>query len=137
MIYALSPSVLLLLGVFLVSVTDIAIAQDNATDTTGNDASAADTATPAPTPTLPEWQGCVNPNSGQFELVTKGEPITICLTLSDGFDWSQDRTYMTLNFRPTVDEYSRFHVPQCKYPNENNAKMGIVSHGCFEKFLMR
>lgn len=57
------------------------------------------------------WTGCVDPENG-YEPVTIGQPTTVCLVLANDGDWSSETTYMRLNFKPTADEYSRFHVPQ-------------------------
>jgi len=63
-------------------------------------------ATPGDSPTA-----CVDPVNG-FELVTIGQPTTICLVLANDEDWSTQMKYMRLNFSPIADTYSRFHVPQ-------------------------
>ena len=60
------------------------------------------------------WGGCVDPKNPK-KLVTIGDPTTICVALADGADWNTKRSYMRLNFRPKADEYSRFHVPKCKF----------------------
>ena len=72
-----------------------------------------DTAAPTMAPTATPWGGCVDPND-RNTLVTIGKPTTICLVLTDGPDWNVVKTYMRLNFKPIADEYSRFHVPECK-----------------------
>lgn len=60
------------------------------------------------------WEGCVDPEN-RDALVTIGEKTTICLVIADGVDWSFERQYMRLHFQPIADEYSRFHVPNCKF----------------------
>ena len=62
-------------------------------------------------PTESSWTGCVSPENG-FQPVTIGDPTTICLVLSNNGDWSTKLDYMRLNFQPTADVYSRFHIPE-------------------------
>lgn len=59
------------------------------------------------------WGGCEDPVNGQ-KLVTVGKKTTICLSISDGTNWTETRNYMRLNFQPLADEYSRFVVPKCR-----------------------
>jgi len=59
----------------------------------------------------PVWAGCVDPVKG-YELVTIGQPTTICLILANNGDWSTEMDYMRINFQPIADDYSRFHVPK-------------------------
>jgi hypothetical protein len=89
----------------LLWVWSLAVAQDTAAPTE---------APITPAPTTVSWQGCEDPVAGK-KLVTIGEKTTICLTIGDGTDWSAPRNYMRVNFQPIADEYSRFHVPSCKY----------------------
>jgi hypothetical protein len=70
-----------------------------------------DTIPPSLATTGEQWSGCVDPNTG-FQLVTIGQPTTVCLVLSSSPDWATNLTYMRLNFQPIADQYSRFHVPQ-------------------------
>ncbi|KAG7340152.1 hypothetical protein IV203_006556 [Nitzschia inconspicua] len=70
---------------------------------------AAETTTTGPT--IAGWQGCIDPNGGFPQLVTIGEPTTVCLVLSSSPDWGTSMNYLRLNFRPIADDYSRFHVP--------------------------
>lgn len=81
------------------------------------DAAAAGSVTAAPvaestTTSAPAsgWSGCVDPDTG-YALVTIGQPTTVCLVLANDGDWTTKMTYMRLNFQPTADDYSRFHVP--------------------------
>lgn len=66
------------------------------------------------------WKGCVAVNedgSIEPELVKLGEPMTICVVLASNAEYNAappDSTrYLRLSFRPVVDQYSRFHVPEC------------------------
>lgn len=69
-------------------------------------------ATPSNTNTSTSaWKGCVDPELG-YQLVTIGEPTTVCLVLANAGDWSTAVDYMRLNFQPKADEYSRFRVPR-------------------------
>jgi len=61
--------------------------------------------------TSPVWTGCVDPVKG-YELVTIGQPTTICLVLANNGDWSIEMDYVRINFQPIADYYSRFHVPK-------------------------
>lgn len=61
--------------------------------------------------TSPVWTGCVDPVKG-YELVTIGQPTTICLVLANNGDWSTEMDYVRINFQPIADYYSRFHVPK-------------------------
>lgn len=72
-----------------------------------------DTLPPTAAPTAVPWGGCEDPINGKRK-VTIGEKTTICLTIADGANWSEARTYMRVNFQPIADQYSRFVVPQCK-----------------------
>jgi len=71
---------------------------------------AAATEAPTSAPTEENWTGCIDPND-PGALVTIGDPTPICLIVSDGTDWSEDRQYFRLLFQPKADEYSRFRVP--------------------------
>ena len=64
------------------------------------------------TTTTVTWGGCEDPVKGARK-VTIGDKTTVCLTISDGTDWSEARQYIRLNFQPVADEYSRFVVPNC------------------------
>mmetsp|Transcript_16193 Transcript_16193/g.44862 ORF Transcript_16193/g.44862 Transcript_16193/m.44862 type:complete len:264 (-) Transcript_16193:665-1456(-) len=56
---------------------------------------------------LGTWEGC---GTGG---ITIGKSTTVCLVISNGPNWQEgQRKYMRLNFNPTADEYTRFHVPQ-------------------------
>ena len=91
--------------VLLLVLTTIVTGQES------NETDAATTAAPVPTD---QWSGCVNPGNPN-QLVTIGKKTTVCLTLANGMDWSTELTYIRLAFNPVADEYSRFHVPSCKY----------------------
>jgi hypothetical protein len=69
--------------------------------------------TPTSAPTAKPWGGCVDLADPEAK-VEIGKETTVCLVLGDGADWSKERSYLRLNFKPKADEYSRFHVPQCK-----------------------
>ena len=64
--------------------------------------------------TTVSWGGCEDPVKGA-QKVTIGDKTTICLTISDGSNWSESRQYIRLNFQPIADEYSRFVVPNCTF----------------------
>ena len=91
----------------LVLLSSVLIVSGQDTNETGT----ADDATIAP---AEQWGGCVDPNN-EGQLVTIGKRTTICLTLANGMDWSTELTYLRLAFNPLADEYSRFHIPSCKY----------------------
>ena len=88
---------------------------------TGAPAAATPTGTAVPaspsqgtaSPTVVGWGGCVDENNPNAK-VTIGQPTTICLVVADGVDWSVSRTYLRLTFHLKADQYSRFHVPNCK-----------------------
>lgn len=70
-----------------------------------------DQLSPAPTaaPDNPTWKGC---SEEENELVTIGDPTTICLVLSDKLNWDLKPVfYLRLSFRPIADQFSRFIVP--------------------------
>lgn len=77
-----------------------------------------------------QWTGCVNPDDLTIEdLVTIGEQHSICLTIGPGGDWSgisdgngkyKGITYLRYTWRVKGDEYSRFHIPNCKYHQFGN-----------------
>jgi hypothetical protein len=54
----------------------------------------------------------MDPNEPRAPM-TIGEPTTVCLIVADGVDWGRGITYMRLSFQPTVDQISRFQVPNC------------------------
>jgi hypothetical protein len=69
-------------------------------------------------PTIPEWNGCINPNDvGNLDQkVIAGEMTWICLVLSNSANWNEQNVqYIRLTFQPTADEFSRFFVPVCKW----------------------
>jgi hypothetical protein len=71
-----------------------------------------------------QWTGCIDPdNLDSPDLVKIGERHTICITVGPGGSWAgikgSDGTYagveyMRYTWRPTADQYSRFHIPNCK-----------------------
>ena len=69
-----------------------------------------DPRTVAPTAEGTGWTGCVDPFVGPLP-VNIGSQTTVCLVLSNAADWATPLTYMRLHFKPTADDYSRFHVP--------------------------
>jgi hypothetical protein len=79
----------------------------------------ADTEAPTPVP----WGGCQFDDEG---LVTIGKKTTICLTISDGANWTDARTYMRLNFQPIADDYSRFAVPNCTLYSSSRMADSVV-----------
>ena len=70
------------------------------------------TGSPTPAP----WSGCVDPNNpDKPEIIKIGSPHTICLTLGPGGNWAAGVKYGRYTFRPKADQYSRFHIPKCKW----------------------
>ena len=70
------------------------------------------------------WSGCINPNDlSSPNLITIGQPTTICLTIGPGGAWGGNQksdgsfvgvTYLRYTWQVTADQYSRFHIPNCK-----------------------
>lgn len=77
-------------------------------------------ATPIPSTRAPVddgWSGCVDPSKPE-ELIKIGKKTTICIVLGSSTNWNvltPATQYLRLSFQPQADEYSRFHVPSCKY----------------------
>lgn len=75
-----------------------------------------------------EWTGCINPGDLESEdLVKIGDKHSICLTIGPGGDWAgipdgtgnyKGITYLRYTWRVTADQYSRFHIPNCKFKSE-------------------
>jgi len=67
------------------------------------------------------WSGCINPNDlSSPNLITIGQPTTICLTIGPGGAWGGNQksdgsfvgvTYLRYTWQVTADQYSRFHIP--------------------------
>lgn len=62
------------------------------------------------------WSGCVNINlpKDQQNLVAIDQQTIVCLSIGNRINWSTGAQYVRVNFSPTADEYSRFHIPNCK-----------------------
>jgi hypothetical protein len=61
------------------------------------------------------WSGCVDPeNPDAADIVKIGDRHTICLTLGPGGNWAAGVKYGRYTWRPVADQYSRFHIPDCK-----------------------
>ena len=113
----IAPRIKYVLGLLCLCHNSVVNGQtDGGTDNTG-DAETVSPTTISPTTqtTTDGWGGCVDPETGS-STVTIGEKTTICLVVADGVDWQAERTYMRLHFQPIADQYSRFVVPQCKFP---------------------
>jgi hypothetical protein len=64
------------------------------------------------------WTGCDDPAT-MGEPILIGKKTTICVVLASNADWNPGlpaTKYLRLSFQPVADEYSRFHVPSCKSP---------------------
>ena len=90
-----------------------------------NSAVAQDTVAPTSAPTA-GWGGCGDPSDPDAK-VEIGKATTICLVLGAGTDWSAELSYLRLNFKPKADQYSRFHVPQCK--NDSLIRVRMIRLG--------
>jgi len=58
-----------------------------------------------------QWGGCIDTLGGPAGFAQISLRQTICLVFGDGGDWSSGVRYLRTSFQPTVDEYTRFHIP--------------------------
>lgn len=93
-----------LLLLFLLIGTALVGAQNNDTNVTGGGSDGDESDAPA------RWGGC-----GADTKVKIGSPMLLCLHVAKGTDWSDGVDFIRLAFNPKADEYSRFHVPNCKF----------------------
>lgn len=59
-----------------------------------------------------EWEGCFNrelPNK-----VRIGDLTRVCLQVANGVNWAAGVNYVRASFEPVADDYSYYHVPNCK-----------------------
>jgi len=98
-----------------------------ASQAANNATTGAGTTTTPPTAlsTFEGWQGCNDPVTG-YQLVTIGQPTTICVVLANSPNWTEKMQYMRLNFQPIADEYSRFHVPQSYQQLVSETETGLT-----------
>jgi len=67
-----------------------------------------------------QWGGCVNPSGSGSSEVTIGQTTFVCLQIGNSEQWNAGVNYIRLSFSPIADEYSRFHIPNCKCGNLNS-----------------
>ena len=87
---------------------------------------------PAPTQPPEVWSGCVDYEDGD-ELIKLGKKTTICVSLASSTDWSNPPVrVLRLSFQPEADEYSRFHVPDCKSGLTSSCILCLFLYICFK-----
>ena len=59
------------------------------------------------------WSGC-GPIEDPLTRLKVDQRTVICLHVGNTEDWGGQVTYLRLSFSPKIDQYSRFHVSNCK-----------------------
>lgn len=65
------------------------------------------------------WGGCQATFSGAsvetLEKIAIGKQTIVCFHVGNTKDWSRGVDYIRLSFQPEADQYSRLHIPNCKF----------------------
>lgn len=71
------------------------------------------------------WGGCQATFTGAsvetLEKIEIGKQTIVCFHIGNSKDWARGVDYIRLSFQPEADQYSRFHVPNCKFCFQRHA----------------
>jgi hypothetical protein len=66
-----------------------------------------------------KWGGCQATFSGAsvdtLEKIEIGKQTIVCFHVGNTKDWARGVDYIRLSFQPEADQYSRMHIPNCKF----------------------
>lgn len=58
------------------------------------------------------WRGCFDPQLPK--KVKIGQPTRVCMQVGNGVNWAAGVNYVRASFEPKADEYSYYHIPNCR-----------------------
>lgn len=61
------------------------------------------------------WGGCVDPRYPGSDKIEIGKRTVVCFHIGNSINWAGGVEYIRVSFAPVADQYSRLHIPNCKY----------------------
>ena len=78
------------------------------------------------------WAGCWGAG-GSSNRIKIGSPMFLCLHVGNNRNWTDSAQFIRLSFSPKADEYSRLHVPNCKYKHTKGEQKELA---CFARLVV-